>query len=132
MKTVERNFFPKNERLYLQNDIDMLFTKGRSFVCYPFRIVYLLITENDSTHSDIALLVSIPKKHIKLAVKRNRIKRFVRESFRLNKNTIINHFKMIEKHLHIAFLYTTKEMKTYAEIEKTMQKALEMIRNQLI
>ena len=127
MKTVERNFFPKSERLYLQKDIDKLFASGQTFFSYPLRIVYLPVTKDDAAESGISVLISVPKKRIRYAVKRNRIKRLIRESYRVNKSKSVEHFKSAEKQFHVAFLYTCNDMKTYADIEKAMQKALEMI-----
>ena len=124
---VKRNFLPKNERLCLQKDIDSLFASGQSFVSYPLRIVYLFVTQDDVSKSDISILISVPKKRIKKAVTRNRIKRLIRESYRHNKNESSKHCKQKGKHLHIAFLYMSYDLKKYADIEKAMRKALDMI-----
>ena len=120
----KRNFFPKNERLYLQKDIEKLFTSGQTFISYPLRIVYLPVSKAESGFS---ILVSVSKKRIKHAVERNRIKRFIREAYRLNKNIPAALCKQKEKHFHVAFLYQCNDMKTYSDIEKAMQKAFKMI-----
>ena len=125
MNAVERDFFPKNERLCLQKDIDRLFASGQSFVSYPLRIVYLPVSQVNASKSGISILVSVPKKHIRQAVKRNRIKRLIRESYRLNKNKISEHSKLSGEHFHVAFLYMCNEMKSYADIDKAIRKALE-------
>ena len=127
MKTVERNLFPKSERLCLQKDIAELFASGQTFVSYPLRIVYWPVTKDDAAESNISILVSVPKKHIKHAVMRNRIKRFIRESYRLNKSELSVQFKQKGKQLHVAFLYLSNDIKTYDDIEKSMQKALDII-----
>ena len=128
METTERFFFPKRERLYLKNDIDNLFENGKSFISYPLRIVYLSDFTDNSSKSGISVFVSVPKKRFKYASKRNRIKRLIRESFRLNKNALTNLYKLNDKHLYIAFLYVCNEVLPYSDIEKATLKALKKIR----
>jgi len=127
MKTVERNFFPKNERLSLQKDIDRLFTLGKNFVSYPLRVVCLPVIKDDSSETGISVLISVPKKRIKHAVKRNRVKRLIRESYRLNKKESSTICKQKGEHLHLAFLYLSSDIKPYNDIDKAIQKALTMI-----
>ena len=127
MEVVERKFFLKSERLSLKNDIDKLFDNGQSFISYPLRIVYLPDTEESSSKSGISVLISVPKKRIKLAVKRNRIKRLIRESFRLNKEAL-NISELNGKHLCIAFMYICDNLLPYVDIEKAMLKAYIKIR----
>jgi len=128
MTTDERNFFPKSERLCLKKDVDRLLDAGQSFISYPFRIVYLSYVGDLASGCAISILVSVPKKRIKQAVKRNRIKRLIREAFRLNKNETSAFYKLNEKNLHIAFLYICNDMKTFTVIEKAILKTLEIIR----
>ena len=124
----ERNFFPSSERLSLQKDIDRLFDTGQAFISYPLRIIYLPDSGDPATHSAISILVSVSKKRIKLAVDRNRIKRLIRESFRLNKNETSTLFKLNGKHLHIAYIYICNDVKTFTVIEKAVLKAFDIIR----
>ena len=131
--TGERNFFPQSERLCSQKTIERLFNAGQAFISYPLRIIYLTDIVNPATDSAISMLVSVPKKRIKLAVKRNRIKRLIRESFRLNKNETSTLYKINGKHLHIAYIYICNEVKTFTDIEKAVRKAFEVIRhNELV
>lgn len=128
----ERKFFPKSERLYLQNDISLLFDKGHSFVSYPLRIVYMPDANSNASGAPISMLVSVPKKRIRHAVRRNRIKRLIRESFRLNKSETSVLLRNNGKHLHIAFLYICNELMTYSNIEKAVLKALRIIMIRII
>jgi len=120
----ERKFFPKSERLCLQKEICRLFNTGKSFVSFPLRIVYL----TEANKSGISVLISVPKKRLKDAVQRNRIKRLIRESFRNHKNDPSEHFKLTEKQLLIAFMYISCEMKPYTAIEKAVLSALTKIK----
>ena len=130
MEPDERKFFPKNARLFLKNDIDNLFDNGQSFISYPLRIVYLSDARELSPKSGISVLVSVPKRRIKHAVKRNRIKRLIRESFRLNKEALTNFRELNSKMIHIAFMYVCDDVLPFADIEKAMLKALKKIRGQ--
>ena len=59
----------KEERLSWKRYIDLLFAKGQSFVAFPLRVVYLAVEEE--TLAPVSILVSVPKKKFRRAVKRN-------------------------------------------------------------
>jgi ribonuclease P protein component len=80
--------FPKEERLRHKKLITRLFGQGSSFLVYPYRIVHLLAPEVPL--QPVQVLISIPKKHFKRAVDRNRLKRQTKEIYRLNKAILAN------------------------------------------
>lgn len=112
--------FTKAERISIQREIDLLFSEGKSFTVYPLRVVYL----EKKPYSDVpvSILISVPKKRFKRAVKRNRIKRLLREAYRLNKNSLWASFA--EKGLLIGFIYISDELCPFSVIEEAMQKAI--------
>lgn len=121
--------FIKEERLSSQKDIDFLFENGSSFISYPLRIIF---KERDSDSSSLpSILVSVSKKRFKRAVKRNRIKRLIRETYRLNKNELTEFLVLKKKNLLIAFLYVSNDLLEYPEIDKSMKKAIEILKNRL-
>uniref|UniRef100_A0AB33JIW4 Ribonuclease P protein component n=1 Tax=Prevotella sp. GTC17260 TaxID=3236796 RepID=A0AB33JIW4_9BACT len=83
----------KAERISSKKQIDKLFSGGqsRSMSAYPLRMVYM-VEELDAPveGAQVAILVSVPKRCFKRAVKRNRVKRQIREAYRRNKYTIID------------------------------------------
>jgi len=87
----------RHERLRNKKRIEQIFTKGRSFIAFPFRVVYY--SQTTDSEPEIQILISVPKRNIKKAVSRNRIKRLIREAYRRNKNLLIpacfNHSKSI-------------------------------------
>ncbi|MDR1918727.1 MAG: ribonuclease P protein component [Tannerellaceae bacterium] len=117
----------KAERLSWKRQIDLLFEQGQSFVAFPLRVVYLLIDE--SREAAASILVSVSKKKIKKAVRRNYIKRQVREAYRLRKGPLTEALTEKNKALHLAFLYLDKETHPFADMEKAMEKAIKILRN---
>lgn len=107
--------FPKKEKLRNKRTIERLFKEGRSVSVYPLKLIYLNITT--PAEAKIQTAVAVPKSNFKSAVKRNRVKRLMRESYRQNKQYIFNN---MEGDFAFLFLYIGKDMPTYAVVEKSM------------
>lgn len=116
--------FPKKEHLCGEIRINKLFAEGTAFIVYPLRVVYKLTDEDDVP---LKVMVSVPKKRFKRAVKRNRLKRLMRESYRLNKCILSE--KCVEKNINmqIAFNYVADLELDFKTIEKKMKVALTKI-----
>lgn len=82
--------FNKKEKLKSEKLITQLFVQGQSVVTYPLRLVYMPMTFGDG--SVLKAGVSVSKRNFKRAVDRNRIKRLMREAYRLQKETYFNNF----------------------------------------
>ena len=82
---------PKEERIKSRTLIDMLFAggKSRSMVAFPLRVVYM-VKERENLEPQTQMLVSVPKRCFKRAVKRNRVKRQVREAYRHSRQILID------------------------------------------
>jgi ribonuclease P protein component len=120
-----RYTFNKAERISIQREIDRLFSHGNAFTSYPLRIVYL--QQKPFSGATVSVLFSAPKKKIKRAVKRNRVKRLIREAYRLNKSSLIRHCREKESGLLIAFLYIGNESCRWNEVEAAVRKSLEIL-----
>jgi len=118
--------FSKAEHLCGEKKITRLHTEGSAFIVYPLRIVYCMLPEEDEF--SVKVMVSVPKKRFKRAVKRNRLKRLIRETYRLNKHILLD--RLIEKNIqaHISFQYVSDEELQFDYIEKRMQTALNKIK----
>jgi ribonuclease P protein component len=123
-KIEERYTFAKEERVTGAKRVDAIFASGKSFISYPLRVVYL--QHEQSPVASCSILISVPKKRMKKAVHRNRVKRLVREAYRLNKK-LTQDIDLNEQSLDIAFIYVKDTASTYTEIEKAMLKALKQI-----
>lgn len=110
MNLPQSNTLPKRERLYCKKDIENLLAAGRYASAGVIRYCY--VPNGDLGYSRI--LVSVPKKNFKRAVKRNLLKRRIREAWRLGKSG------MGAKTFDIMFSYTSKEVKTQEEISSAI------------
>lgn len=123
----KRYTLSKEERLSWKRYIDLLFEKGQSFVAFPLRVVYLPLEEEMS--APVSILISVPKKKFKRAVKRNLIKRQVREAYRVRKYDLIDPLAEKNKRMLVAFLYLDKEIHPFIDMEKAMTKAIKILRD---
>ena len=120
------NTFGKKEKLCSKLVIDELFKTGRSFKEYPIRVVYLPLNESDSTAK---LLISVPKKRFNKAVSRNRIKRLIREAYRLNKSELLKNWQSDGKYFALAFVYIGNDIPEYQKLSTTTQRILETLKS---
>lgn len=111
-----RYTFSKEERLTGKTNIDQLFNDGKSFNVFPFRVFYYVV---DTPGGPAArLLIAIPKKKVKHAVDRNRLRRLVREAYRLNRTAFIASLETRSVQLHFALIFTGDSTGlTYKEVE---------------
>ncbi|MBS1651484.1 MAG: ribonuclease P protein component [Bacteroidetes bacterium] len=116
------NTFHKNERLYKRSEINLLFEKPLNYVCSPIKINYLKVDAKAAQPAKVMFIV--PKKIFSKAHDRNKLKRRMREAYRLNKNVFYNHLINNEKHLLIACIYIGKNATTFHEIDVALKKAL--------
>ena len=124
-----RYTFSKEERLCSKKLIERLFAGGnRSFPAFPLRVVYMPLSV-DENPTDVSILISVPKKRFKHAVKRNQVKRQVREAYRLNKHILIDSLKAQEspKKMALAFIWLDKKIHSTNEVEYKVKKLLHHI-----
>ena len=113
---------PKSEKLHSFGAIRRLFTEGRGGFVYPLRyVVYAESAEEMSAE----ILFSTPKKFLKRANKRNKVRRRMREAYRLNKESLLasDHPRQIQA----ALIYSSKEVVDYKTIENATKRILEIL-----
>lgn len=117
--------FQKSERIVSKKIIESLQQKGENIFVYPLKVKFLHI---EKTIDDISVkvLISVPKKNFKKAVYRNRIKRLIREAYRLNKHTLTS---SVNKQLNIHFHYVSKNILSFEQIEQSIQQILILLAN---
>jgi len=111
--------YPRKEKLKSRKLIDRLFAEGKSVSKYPIKLIYLNTELPEGVK--IQAGVAVPKKNFKSAVRRNRIKRLLREAYRLNKPADFNNS---EGSFAFLFLYLGKEMPSFADVARNMQGVL--------
>lgn len=121
--------FSKQERLCSIKAIEALFADGKTINHFPFRIVYALRPALDIYPAQVAM--SVPKRSFKRAVKRNHLKRRMREAYRLNKQVVYQALQSSNFTLHFMFIYVSTRIAEYAEIERKLVEALQLLAQRL-
>ena len=122
----------KEERLSWKRYIDLLFDKGNSFVAFPLRVIFLPLSEDEKAAlPPSSMLISVSKKKFKRAVKRNRVKRLVREAYRLRKQELYSLLAEKGKTVLLAFIYMDKEIRPFSDMEKAMDKTIRLLGEKL-
>ena len=107
----------KDEKLKSRKLIEHLFGEGKRVKSFPLQLIYLQI--NHDSEFPIKVGFSVPKKVVKLAIDRIRIKRMMREAYRLNKYLISENIK--DPYIFM-FIYTANEELKYADLEEVFKR----------
>jgi ribonuclease P protein component len=119
MANVASHTFSKEERLCSRKALEELFAGGHQSVsAFPIRAVFM-----PNEVGMVRIMVSVSKRYFKRAVKRNRIKRQLREAYRLQKELL----QPLEGGLDIAFLWTSDEILPTEKVFQKMQNILQRI-----
>ena len=118
--------YPRKEKLKQKREIDLLFTKGKWNSCGNLRIISINLEKKPQENFELLnqkIGVSVSKKNFKKAVDRNRIKRLLRESYRLNKDLFISKFGTHS--LSMVFWASKNHPQNYTEVENEFLKLCE-------
>lgn len=118
--------YGNKEKLKSKKLIDQLFTEGKSVSAYPLRLVYLGTALDNNLIAKTG--VSVSKRNFKTAVDRNRIKRLLREAYRLNKSIFFNN--LTTQHAFM-ILYIGKDKPTLDLVENKMKILFEKFTNKI-
>lgn len=137
MPTVRPFKLSKWERICGRTLLEKLFTggKSKSFSVFPLRVVYLLTDQPDGDlqhEAPVKMMVSVSKRHFKRAVKRNRVKRQVREAYRQNKEIVVSSMKdSNNRRLLLGFIWMSDELHDTDTVTRSMQILLKRIADKL-
>jgi len=120
----------KQERLKRETSITELFNSGSSIKQYPVRVIYR-IHSDPNQQSQVKFAVSVPKKRVKLAVNRNRIKRKIRTFYRLNKQPLIDCCKQKQVNIDLMFVYIGTDLAHINNAERSVTELLNKLVDEL-
>lgn len=124
MPTNKRTF-KKEERLKSRKQIKKLFSAGNSYAVYPLRLVWLPMGDN-SKDVPVKFALTVAKKRIRRATHRNRVRRRIREAWRLNKAALYEKLKEESTTFSFMIIFTGKEEEaSFDQIEGALQTIIE-------
>jgi len=109
LSTSRRYFFRKEHKLKSRKIIQNVFAEGNSFTVFPLKVLWLPANEQNCLQTGI----SVGSRHFKRAVDRNRIKRLIRETYRLQKFELEEHLQKENKQLSVFIMYISKYLPDY-------------------
>jgi ribonuclease P protein component len=113
--------FTKAERLSSRKAIERLFSEGQSFAKYPIRLVWMPLSAAPEATFSVQVALSVPRKKFKKAVSRNRIRRLMREAWRMNKHRLYRELVVGEEQYAFMLIYTAMEELPLKQIEEAIQ-----------
>jgi len=123
--------FSKAEKLKSRKVIQQLFEKRNSIHIFPLRLIWGPILPRFNAYP-AQFSVTVPKKKFPKAVDRNRIKRLIREAYRLHKPDFYGHIAPYEEQYGLMFIYTGKKHPTLHELEKSLKRIRKKMVKELI
>lgn len=116
----QRYYFGKNQKLKSRKMIQQLFAEGNQYTVFPLRVVWI----HKKNHTPLQMGVSVSSRHFKRAVDRNRIKRQIREAYRLQKNSLEEQLVANHNCLFIFLMFIGKERPEYKELFEACTKII--------
>lgn len=123
MEQTQRYFYRKENKLKSRKLIQELFEKGTGFSVYPIKVVWL--PSNHKEHLQAG--VGVSSHYFKKAVDRNRIKRLIREAYRLQKAELQQILEKNNQQMSVFFLYNGKELPAHELVIDKMKAALQRL-----
>jgi len=121
----------KHERLKSKKQIERLFKSSDSLLAHPIKLLYLK-EELDDDSWPVKFSVSVPKRKVASAVKRNLIKRKIREAYRLNKLPLQEQVIKSNQKLSLMFIFIESEPTDFVTIEKSIIKILSKLSTKML
>ncbi|MEM1218343.1 MAG: ribonuclease P protein component [Bacteroidota bacterium] len=120
----------KAERLKSRKVLQTLFREGKSLGIPPIRMIWWE-RALEGTESPVQIAVTVPKRSFRKAVLRNRLKRRMREAYRLQKSRLLDQYQPTDRQLAILFIYTGRKELPYQDIERSMKNLMKRLAKKL-
>ena len=133
-KLLSKKFtYQKKDKLKSRKQMQFLFSNGKAITMHPIRLIYN-IENAESGIFPTGLLqagVGAPSRHFRKAVQRNRVKRLLREGYRLEKPDFMSAISLTNTRLNLFFLYVDVNVQSQQQIQTTMKLLLQKLADKL-
>ena len=126
--------YKKQDKLKSRKQTQYLFSNGQSINVFPIKLIFTIeINESDpnkgmaEANGVLQAGVGAPSRTFRKAVQRNRVKRLLREAYRLEKPSFMEQLSLTNKRLNLFFLYTDSVVLTQLEIQHKLKEALNLL-----
>ena len=124
--------YQKIDKLKSRKQTQQLFSTGQAINVFPIRLIYTIepiaTTADNTTYTSLLQAgVGAPSRTFRKAVQRNRVKRLLREAYRLEKPNFISQAALEYKRVNLFFLYTDALVLTQVEIQGKVKEALSIL-----
>lgn len=121
--------FPKAEHLCSQRLIERLHTEGHRLMVFPYSIHW---RQEDDLPVPCQVLIVAPKRKLRHAVDRNRVKRLTRECYRQNKHLLVPQLAEQGLRVTLSLVYVHNEPLSYDQLQHKFQKLLPQLAAQIL
>jgi ribonuclease P protein component len=127
---INTNFsYNKSERLKSRKLIEHLFSRGRSISVFPLKVLFDFVPDAEVP---LQAGVTTSSRHFKKAVQRNRVKRVLREVYRLQKSPLEQALTAANKSIILFFIFTGKELPVFHDLHQKMKVVLQRVQDKIL
>ena len=125
--------YQKKDKLKSRKQMQFLFSKGTAIAMHPIRLLYTIEKEEAGIFSNGLLQAGVgaPSRQFRKAVQRNKVKRLLREGYRLEKPNFTNSISITNTRLNLFFLYVDANVQTQQQIQATIKLLLQKLSDKL-
>lgn len=121
--------FPKSERLCSRRLIDRLYAEGHRLMAFPYSVQWLKET---ALEVPCQVLIVVPKRKLKHAVDRNRMKRLTRECFRQCKGSLAALLEERGMHVTLSLVYIHNELMSYDQLQRKFDRLMPLLEKEIV
>ena len=133
-KLLSKKFtYQKKDKLKSRKQTQFLFSKGTAITIHPIRLLYTIEKAEAGSFPNGLLQAGVgaPTRHFRKAVQRNKVKRLLREGYRLEKPDFMNAISLTNMRLNLFFLYVDVNVQTQEQIQTTIKLLLQKLSDKL-
>ena len=131
---LSKNFtYQKKDKLKSRKQLQFLFSKGTAITMHPIRLLYTIEKAEAGIFPNGLLQAGVgaPSRQFRKAVQRNKVKRLLREGYRLEKPNFTNSINLTNTRLNLFFLYLDAHVQTQQQIQATINLILQKLADKL-